>query len=313
MRHRLLRLLAAAAVGVAVVGLGWVWSARQGAASGGRGWPAGWHDPARALVAQAAQAAAKADWAQAAALAERALQEHPATPAMDRALLVLGDAYAQQNRLVDARQAYRRLLEERPDSPVVGEAQHRLGDLNIRLLCSPVVTAQDAAYEVRPGDSLAQIAQTFHTTVELLEAANRLSGDVIHPRLRLKVPRASFSVVVDKSQNTLTLKNGEEVLKVYHVATGTENSTPIGAFHIVNRIPDPPWYTPQGVIPFGDPRNILGTRWLGFDRPGYGIHGTADPSSIGTQATAGCVRLANHDVEELYMLLPVGTPVTIVD
>ena len=308
MRRRVMIVLAAVAAG-GVVGV-LVWSAGRGT---GGGWLAGWNDPARALTAQAAQAEAKADWAQAASLAERVLKEYPAAASTDRALLILGNASARQDRLVEAKQAYQRLLTERPDSVVVGQAQEQLGEVNIRLFSSPAVTARDAAYDVQPGDSLTKIAKEFHTTIELLATANHLPDEILRPKMRLKVPRASFSVVVDKSQNTLTLKDGEEVLKVYRVATGTENSTPIGAFHIVNRIPNPPWYTPQGAIPFGDPRNILGTRWLGFDKPGYGIHGTADPSSIGKQATAGCVRLANHDVEELYILLPVGTPVTIVD
>ncbi|MBM3248214.1 MAG: L,D-transpeptidase, partial [Candidatus Omnitrophica bacterium] len=57
----------------------------------------------------------------------------------------------------------------------------------------------------------------------------------------------------------------------------------------------------------------LGTRWMGFDIPEYGIHGTTEPESIGKQATKGCVRMINKDVEELYSILPVGTEVTIID
>ena len=67
------------------------------------------------------------------------------------------------------------------------------------------------------------------------------------------------------------------------------------------------------MIPSESPENILGTRWLGFDMPGYGIHGTTQPDSIGKQATAGCVRMLNSEAEELYDLLPIGTEVTIKD
>ena len=49
------------------------------------------------------------------------------------------------------------------------------------------------------------------------------------------------------------------------------------------------------------------------DGRGLGIHGSKDPSSIGKSVSAGCVRMHNADVEELYGLLPVGTPVTVVD
>ena len=46
---------------------------------------------------------------------------------------------------------------------------------------------------------------------------------------------------------------------------------------------------------------------------GYGIHGTWDESTIGRQSSAGCVRMRNADVAEIFMLLPRGTPVTIVE
>ena len=46
---------------------------------------------------------------------------------------------------------------------------------------------------------------------------------------------------------------------------------------------------------------------------GYGIHGTNDDSSIGRQATAGCVRMHNSDVIELYDMVTKGTAVEIVD
>ena len=58
---------------------------------------------------------------------------------------------------------------------------------------------------------------------------------------------------------------------------------------------------------------LLGSRWLGFNMPGYGIHGTIEPETIGKQVTAGCVRMRNSDVEELYDILPLGTEVSIVD
>jgi lipoprotein-anchoring transpeptidase ErfK/SrfK len=52
---------------------------------------------------------------------------------------------------------------------------------------------------------------------------------------------------------------------------------------------------------------------MGFDITGYGIHGTTEPDKIGQQVTAGCVRMRNEEVEELYTLIPVGTEVTIQD
>ncbi len=111
----------------------------------------------------------------------------------------------------------------------------------------------------------------------------------------------------------LILKSNEEVFKTYIVATGEDNSTPVGTFTIVEKLIDPTWYSAGAVIPPDSPDNVLGTRWLGFDLSGYGIHGTTEPESLGKQVTQGCVRLSNADVEELYIIIPKGTEVIIVD
>jgi len=70
------------------------------------------------------------------------------------------------------------------------------------------------------------------------------------------------------------------------------------------------------VLPYGDPGNILGTRWIGFvdteQHEGFGIHGTSDESSVGKNVSNGCVRLRNADVEELFGMLAPGEKVRIV-
>jgi lipoprotein-anchoring transpeptidase ErfK/SrfK len=96
------------------------------------------------------------------------------------------------------------------------------------------------------------------------------------------------------------------VVKVYPVAVGAQRSpSPTGAFEIVTRVPKPTFYHPGIVIPPG-PRNPLGTRWIGLNRKGYGIHGTNDPRSIGRRVSHGCIRMRNRDVEELFELVTVG-------
>lgn len=231
-------------------------------------------------------------------------------------LLTLAEQAVAQERWVAARQTYRQILQEYPDAPEAIRAQERLGQVNVHLLFAPGPDPTPpfyATYVVQPGDSLSRIARQHGTTVELLQRGNRLTGDKILVGRSLKVPTVRFSVVVDKSQNLLTLKADEEVVKIYSVSTGKEDQTPVGTFTIVNKIVDPPWYTAQGVIPPGSPENILGSRWLGFSKSGYGIHGTTDPSTIGQSVTAGCVRMQNAEVEELYALLPLGTEVTVVE
>ena len=61
------------------------------------------------------------------------------------------------------------------------------------------------------------------------------------------------------------------------------------------------------------PANPLGTRWIGFDRKGYGIHGTDQPESIGHARSHGCIRVANWDAQELASLVAPGTPAILQD
>ena len=219
----------------------------------------------------------------------------------------------EQGDLDGAKQLYQRLLYSYPDAEEASELQDKIASLNIKILFSPMPTDGSQLYEVKPGDSLIKIAKEFNTTVELIKKANNLSGNLIKPGMKLKVQNRGFSIVVDKSQNTLTLVLNGEVIKVYSVSTGKSNSTPIGMFKIVNKLIDPPWYSAEGVISPDSPENVLGTRWLGIDRPGYGIHGTNDPGSVGYQCTKGCVRMYNGDVEELYAIVPRGTKIKIIN
>lgn len=218
-----------------------------------------------------------------------------------------------RGNLQDIRTAYQKLISELPNSKDVSIWQKKVEELNIRLLFSPAITPKNVFYEIKVGDTLTKIAKEYNTTVELLRKSNSLSDDRIIPGRKIKVWTAPFSIVVDKSQNTLILKTGEEVFKTYIVSTGANNSTPVGTFKIVNKLLNPTWYKAGAVVPSGSPENVLGSHWLGFNLAGYGIHGTVDPQSLGKQVTQGCIRLANPDVEELYTIIPIGTEVTIVD
>ena len=228
-------------------------------------------------------------------------------------LLDKAEALEAGSNYTAAKQIYQSVLYDYPDIEISSDIQQRISSLNTKVLFSTIPTEKSALYEVVPGDSLAKIAKKFNTTVELIKKSNGLTSDLIRPLMRLKIQKNKFSIVVDKSQNTLTLLADGEVFKMYRVSTGTDNSTPVGEFRVVNKLIDPPWYSAKGVIPPESPENVLGTRWLGIDNPGYGIHGTTSPQTIGSQNTEGCVRMYNSDVEELYAIVPRGTEVTIID
>ena len=237
----------------------------------------------------------------------------PAGRASVSALLAQARDAGTKGNFLEEKNTYQRLVSDFPGSSDVSNWQKKSENLNMVLLFSSTVTPKSILYEVKPGDTLNKIAKNFKTTPELISKSNNLSSDKIIPGRKLKVWTAGFSVFVDKSQNTLMLKSDDEIIKTYIVSTGAGNSTPVGTFKIVNKLPNPTWFKAGAVVPPESPENVLGTRWMGFDLAGYGIHGTVEPQNLGKQVTQGCVRMANPDVEELYTIIPVGTEVTVVD
>ena len=70
------------------------------------------------------------------------------------------------------------------------------------------------------------------------------------------------------------------------------------------------WFRPgEAPVPFGDPQNPLGTRWIAWFSPdgkktSLGFHGTNEPESMGKMVSEGCVRMRNNDVEVLFEVVP---------
>jgi len=138
------------------------------------------------------------------------------------------------------------------------------------------------------------------TGVMLMMAAEALAQDKQQPGRR---------IVVSIADRKLAVMEAGRVLRVFPTAVGAPKSpSPAGAYKIVVRIPDPTWYGKGRIVPPGK-SNPLGTRWLGLSVKGYGIHGTNNPASIGHNASHGCIRMRNRDVEQLFDMVSVGDSV----
>lgn len=118
-------------------------------------------------------------------------------------------------------------------------------------------------------------------------------------------------IVISLADRKLALVVNGEVQKTYAVAVGSsETPSPAGEFRVVTRIAKPTYYHPGTVIPPG-PSNPLGTRWIGLNQKGYGIHGTNQPRSIGKAASHGCIRMKRSDLEQLFAAVRPGDVVEI--
>jgi lipoprotein-anchoring transpeptidase ErfK/SrfK len=126
-------------------------------------------------------------------------------------------------------------------------------------------------------------------------------------------------IVVTRGANTLRLYNGRRLVRTFPVATGQSiYPTPAGVWRIANKQLNPWWYPPtydawaKGLKPVPPgPGNPLGTRWMGLNATGVGIHGTDADTSIGYSASHGCIRMHVPDAEWLFTRVAVGTPVVI--
>lgn len=248
----------------------------------------------------------------------------PAKPAgaNARALLAQGQDAERANDLTAARAAYEAALA----SDDLGEAQalveSRLGAVMVNLVTSQQAMPEKIDYTIAKGDALEKIARRHDTTTALVAASNGIADPKkIQPGKKIRLlDNAKFEIFVSTTENWLLLKMNGKFFKRYTVGTGRDNGTPLGTYTITDKIEKPNWWKDNVEIPFGDERNILGTRWMAITATGstppasgYGIHGTWDNSSLGQQSSAGCVRMANGDVEELFMIVPKGTPVIIED
>jgi lipoprotein-anchoring transpeptidase ErfK/SrfK len=124
--------------------------------------------------------------------------------------------------------------------------------------------------------------------------------------------RPARRIVVSIPDRKLAVLEGDQVIRVFDTAVGAPASpSPQGSFTIINSLEDPTWYYKGKEVAPG-PANPLGTRWLGLSLKGYGIHGTNVPSSIGKNASHGCIRMRNRDVEQLFKMVGVGAQVDLV-
>jgi lipoprotein-anchoring transpeptidase ErfK/SrfK len=151
---------------------------------------------------------------------------------------------------------------------------------------------------------------------EVTPTVTKVPPEVTTEQLAAKFPTY---VTIDRGNFTLTLWKNLKIKKKYPIAVGQSGlETPEGQYTIDDKQVNPTWHVPNSAwagdlagqsIPPG-PGNPLVARWMGFYN-GAGIHGTDEPSSLGSAASHGCVRMLPSDVIDLYDRVPLNTPIYI--
>jgi len=176
----------------------------------------------------------------------------------------------------------------------------------------PNVQGQDLAQEkskkvtVTPSDSAKGSAAGQQTA----KTAESKGGKAVAAAAENKALEKKISI--NLAARSLALFEGKKKIRLYPIGPGTPNTpTPVGYYKIRSKDVNPSWINPSNgdTIPSG-PSCPLGYRWMQI-QGNYGIHGTNRPDSIGHYVSNGCIRMHEADVEALFDLVKIGTPVEI--
>ena len=236
-------------------------------------------------------------------------------------------------RLVEARARFNRaLLDPRTSARDKAVIRTRMQAINEVLVFSPTVVEGDPlaeTYVIRSGDSLSKIAANNDLGVDwrFIQRVNQISDPRrIRVGQSIKLVHGPFHATISKSEYRLDLYadmpvnagGGRVFIASFPVGLGEYSSTPTGQWVVRkdSRLINPPWTNPRTGEYFSadNPENPIGERWVGLEgvddttRPinGIGIHGTIEPDTIGTDASMGCVRMLDGDVDVVYELLTEG-------
>ena len=176
------------------------------------------------------------------------------------------------------------------------------------------------------------LAERFHMDADLLVALNpgtdfnQAGGDiVVASAAGQPITGMVARIDVDKNLKQLRAYDATGRLIVAYPATigSADNPSPAGDHTVREVVPDP-WYgyDPANFVQ-GDnmeklslppgPNNPVGNMWIALSEPGYGIHGTPEPSRIDKTGSHGCIRLTNWDAAELGTLVQPGVPVSFIE
>ncbi|MHB0937640.1 MAG: L,D-transpeptidase family protein [Armatimonadota bacterium] len=194
-------------------------------------------------------------------------------------------------------------------------AEREENALTVALRRLPFSVGENKTVTVQRGETWVDIGIREHVGYEHLRRANPggfASGSILIPGRHQAAGLVNDGVVLNLPELTDFRWVDGRVTAWYPVSVGrVARRTPVGQLRAVNKVKNPAWRRPNGTIMPPGPRNPLGDRWIGLSKPGYGLHGTNDATSIGRTVSAGCIRHFPPHIHELFDSARVGMPVII--
>ncbi len=185
---------------------------------------------------------------------------------------------------------------------------------------------------------LEYLSEQYHVSQPFLRRLNPRVGDWARPPsgTALTVPNTTLErplvpatlIEIDANQYRLRVFDATHRLVASFPCSIARTAAAVlfGEWRIVAAAPNPIYVfdpanfpdTPRAqeigrklILPAG-PNNPVGVYWFSLNRPGFGIHGTPSPETIGRAESRGCFRLTNWDVQRLSTIVAVGTPVRVI-
>jgi tetratricopeptide (TPR) repeat protein len=269
-----------------------------------------------ALLALARDAEERGAMSEAREYLDRLVESPASPPETAEARLMLARLSEQAGNDGIARKTYQEIVQDGRDPEAVRESKKALSELNRSLVFAAGANEFNDTYVVGLGDKLITIANDYDTTVDLLQILNPDVG-IIREGQVLTVPKTGgVRIEVDRAAFLLSVfseRKGTEgrFMLAYPIGLpeGNERKTP--GKYVVGQ--DKQVFPEKEDGVYGS----LGSRYIELLLADTGqsnrvaLHGTNAPDSIGRVADANSLRLTNEDIEEVYALARVGTPVTV--
>jgi LysM repeat protein len=251
----------------------------------------------------------------------------PALPEFQRVLTL-----QESGDINGARTAWQDFVERYPQSSKINEAKDRLGQINISLFLSPVQTPEKTLYIVKPGDVINKVAARNKSTSELLMRANNLQPNaknivILRIGQKLLIPPADFSLVINRGNRKVELRQGEKFFRHYsiltmpaHLEAAAKKKAPPKNQKITGKVTEKIAWNDKTRVIFTDKAYAEADHWILISPGGNNLYtdvadAPADPANPSAsqphKPPGGGYGLAAESMRELATMLRKGDAVTI--